>query len=266
MPKPPKQPSKKGRGPEHLFHSWATVARRIHSARVLVLFLDFDGTLVPLRQKPKEVFLDRSVRRLLNRLAAHPRVVLCFISGRQLSDLRQRTGVEGALYFGLHGWERSNGKPGLIQGVVRLHEARRWLEGQVRGLTGIRIEDKGVCFGVHYRGAPDSSIKQTKIAVEKTMARLGSDFRLMAGKKIWEIYPKDMGTKGTAVQDLLKQIPGRKLTIYAGDDATDETAFAQLRGGVTIHVGDAKQTHANFFLEDPSEVLMFLKKLEGAIG
>jgi trehalose 6-phosphate phosphatase len=256
----------RSRGPEYLFDSWPSIARRIHAARQIVLFLDFDGTLVRLRQSPKEVFLGKPARRLLNHLAAHPRVTLCLISGRPLADLRQRAGVAGALYFGLHGWDRSNGKPHSLPAARQLREVCQWVEEQIRGLSGIRLEDKDACFGVHFRGASGPSAKRAKAVVEKALERLGGDFQLMAGKKIWEIYPKDMGTKGAAALSLLKEIAGRKLVIYAGDDTTDETAFASLRNAVTILVGRSRQTQAKFFLGDPAEVMTFLEKLETTIS
>ena len=82
--------AKKALEPQDLFSAWTRVARRLRLAKAIVLFLDFDGTLVRLRRKPKEVFLGEPARRLLRRLARHPRVTLCFISGRQLVDLRRR--------------------------------------------------------------------------------------------------------------------------------------------------------------------------------
>lgn len=102
--------------------------------------------------------------------------------------------------------------------------------------------------------------------VEKAQERLGPGFRLMAGKKIWEIYPNEMGNKGKAAQDLLQELPGRNLAIYAGDDTTDETAFMLLKTGITIRVGKFQDTHAKFFLRGPAEVLTFLKKLEDTLA
>jgi len=247
--------------PQDLFSAWEKVAQRVRSAKAIVLFLDFDGTLVRLRRKPKEVFLGEPARRLLRSLARHPRVTVCLISGRKLADLRRRVRVEGALYFGLHGWERSNGQTASLPGAVRLREAMRSVQEQTRGLPGIRVEDKGICFGVHYRTARDSAAQEARAIVETVLARLGPDFRLLAGKKIWEIYPQEMGSKGIAARDLLKQLPGRKLALYAGDDTTDETAFALLRSGVTIRVGRFRETHAKFLLRSPVEVRAFLKKL-----
>lgn len=248
--------------PEHLFNAWADVAKRVGRAKAIVLFLDFDGTLVRLRPNPKDVTLGERARRLLGLLAAHPQVTLCFISGRQLGDLQQRVRVKGAIYFGLHGWERSDGRALLLPEADKLRKSLDWVREQVRELPGIRVEDKGICFGVHYRTAADSDIREAKLVVDQALARLGSGFRMMAGKKIWEIYPNQMGNKGKAAQGLLRQIPGRKLAIYAGDDTTDETAFAALKSGVTIRVGKFQETRAKYFLRNPAEVLTFLKKVE----
>jgi hypothetical protein len=44
-----------GDGAGYLFDHWPLVARRIRSARHLVLFLDFDGTLTPIRRRPEDV-------------------------------------------------------------------------------------------------------------------------------------------------------------------------------------------------------------------
>ncbi len=266
-PKPsPKRSPVPRTGPEDLFSAWDRVAARAHSAKSIVLFLDFDGTLVRLRRKPKEVFLGEPARGLLRRLARHPRVTLCLISGRQLADLRRRARVKGALYFGLHGWERSDGEPPSLPGVDRLRKAMRSLQRQCRDLPGVRVEDKGICFAVHYRTAPDSAAEQAKAFVDQTLTRLGNEFRLMAGKKIWEVYPQKMGSKGAAAQDLLKQIRGRKLAIYAGDDTTDETAFKLLRSGVTIRVGKFHETCAKFYLRSPVQVRIFLKRLLEVLG
>lgn len=253
------------RGPQHLFEGWAKINRRIRQAGHVVVFLDFDGTLVRLRHNPKEVFLEEPARLAIHKLVRHRHVTLCLISGRQLSDLRQRAPLKGALYFGLHGWQRSNGKTPEMPGARNLREGMKWIQEQVQDLDGIRVEDKGICFGVHYRTARKPAVAKAQALVNKVLKRLGPNFRLMSGKKIWEIYPNDMGSKGKAAKDLLRQIPGRKLVIYAGDDTTDETAFALLRNAITIRVGKFRKTKAKFFLRNPAEVVTFLEMVEEAL-
>lgn len=255
-------PAQSSRRPPNILECWPKIDRRVRLAKHIVVFLDFDGTLVRLRRKPKEVFLGEPARRVLRKLVRHQQVTLCFISGRQLGDLRQRARVEGALYFGLHGWERSGGNASALPSTRQLREEMEWIQRQVCDLSGIRVEDKGICFGIHYRTASKPAVEKARALVKEVLSRLGPDFRLMAGKKIWEIYPKDMGSKGKAAKGLLQQFPGRKLAIYAGDDTTDETAFALLQKGVTIRVGKFQETKAKFFLRNPAEVLKFLGMLE----
>lgn len=263
-PNPRQSPD--GLKPQYLFECWTKVDRRIKRARHIVVFLDFDGTLVRLRRNPKEVFLGAQARRVLRKLVDRLEITLCFISGRQLDDLQQRAGVEGAIYFGVHGWQRSNGQPPNLPGTRKLRKTMEWVQQQVLDIPGIRVEDKGICFGIHYRNARKSAVEKARALVKEVLAQMGPGYKLMAGKKIWEIYPKDMGSKGLAAKDLLRQIPGRKLVIYAGDDTTDETAFALLRNGVTIRVGKFRETKANFFLRSPAEVLKFLEKLEESLA
>jgi trehalose-phosphatase len=258
--------SHQGLKPQNLFDCWTKVDRRLRKARHIVVFLDFDGTLVRLRRKPKEVFLGAPARRVLRKLAARREVTLCFISGRQLADLQHRARVEGAIYFGLHGWQRSNGQQPDMPGTRKLRKTMEWVQRQVSNIPEIRVEDKGICFGIHYRNARKPAVEKARTLVKEVLTRMGPGYELMAGKKIWEIYPKDMGSKGLAAKDLLRQIPGRKLVVYAGDDTTDETAFALLRNGVTIRVGKYRETKANFFLRSPAEVLMFLEKLEESLA
>jgi trehalose-phosphatase len=252
--------------PPHLFDCWDNVVHRVRVAKQIVVFLDFDGTLVRLRHTPGEVFLGEPARRVLRNLVRHRKVTLCFISGRQLVDLRLRARVEGTIYFGLHGWERSNGTPPDLPGTRQLRQTMKWVQQQVRGVSGVGVEDKGICFGVHYRTARKPAVEQACAIVKQALARLGPGFGLLAGKKIWEIYPKDMGSKGKAARDLLQKIPGRKLVIYAGDDTTDETAFALLRNAVTVRVGKFRETKAKFYLKSPTEVLLAIKRLEESLS
>ncbi|MGH9782629.1 MAG: hypothetical protein ACRD88_00445, partial [Terriglobia bacterium] len=74
------------RSPQHLLEAWADVERRIRRAGQLILFLDFDGTVVPIARTPGRVRLAPAVRRLLARLAKQ-RVLVGVASGRRLADV-----------------------------------------------------------------------------------------------------------------------------------------------------------------------------------
>src|SRR5262245_2461975 len=83
----------------------ADLAGRIRAGRRVVLFTDFDGTLVPICDRPLAVELPADGRSLLARVAAHPRAAVAVVSGRDLPDLRPRVGVERIAYAGNHGLE-----------------------------------------------------------------------------------------------------------------------------------------------------------------
>ena len=89
----------------HLFHHWTQVANRFESSPAIALFLDFDGTLAPLKPRPEDVWLDDATRRTLLRLTRSPRFRVWIVTGRRRADVRARVRVTGIRYLGLHGWE-----------------------------------------------------------------------------------------------------------------------------------------------------------------
>lgn len=250
----------------YLFDSWKEVRERIRAARHLAVFLDFDGSLVPLHARPDQVWLDDTGQRLLCRLARHPRVTLVLISGRRRADLRKRVNVPAARYLGLHGWEHRDGhsaRPGSRR-LMRL--ARRMMAERLRGLPGIWIEDKGPIFVVHYRNTSALATRRARKIVRETLDWMQPDLRVLAGRKVWEVVPQEIKGKGAAVSLLLEELPQPTLSIFVGDDVSDEKAFAVLRGEVTVRVGRPRRTGAHFRLRNPLEVRDFLERLQDEIG
>jgi trehalose 6-phosphate phosphatase len=101
--------------------------------------------------------------------------------------------------------------------------------------------------------------------VDETLAR-ASRLRKTGGKKVFELRPQLDWDKGRAVAWLEEELGLRSpqvLTIYIGDDLTDEDAFRQVRGhGVGILVRDeSRPTLAHYALEHPGEVRDFLLSL-----
>jgi trehalose 6-phosphate phosphatase len=247
--------------PRHLFDAWPDVVRRCQSAKHWLLLLDFDGTLAPLTSDPLAARPPREVRQLLGRLVRQPRARVYVISGRPLAYLRSRLKVPGLHLMGLHGWERA-GTAIPERERRRVAQAKRWLRQQLRDAPGIKLEDKGLALALHYR---DATPREVKLAREATLQVLRSSqhaLRLVQGKNIWELLPSFIRGKGAASAQLVARFSRRWLPIYAGDDESDESAFAILRRGVTIHVGENEETKARFWLRDPAEVKEFLSRLE----
>ena len=251
-----------GRGARHLFDCWPQVVRSLHSAPGFALFVDFDGTLVPLRDRPTDVPpLDPSWREILRRLARCKRLTFYVISGRRLADLRKVLPVPGVRLLGLHGWEGRDVPPlDKERGLVR--EARRLLQQRLSKIPQIWLEDKGLGLAVHYRGAAPWSVRLARPIVLDVAKTLGPHIHIVRGDKVWEILPHQIDGKGSAIRALLSQKPPSTLPIIVGDDVTDERAFAVLPRGLTVRVGKNLRTRARYLLRDPEEVNVFLQKLE----
>lgn len=249
----------------HLFDHWSEVQQRLAAARHVALFLDFDGTLAHLRSRPADARLDESTRALLRRLARLPSITLCIISGRRRADLQKRVNVRRAIYLGLHGWERDTGARSAIAARGLLAPARRLLNKRLSDLPHIWVGDKGPCFEVHYNGATGETIRKARAIVRDVLRPLKKQARVLHGRKVWEVLPREIEGKGTAVRALLAEFPRPVLAIYVGDDTSDESAFQALHDGITVRVGRPRRTRAHFELHNPEEVSSFLQRVEAEV-
>jgi trehalose-phosphatase len=256
--------------PPHVFDHWRQVRARLRRAKRLLLLLDFDGTLVGFRRNPRDVKLQEGVRSLLTRLARRRDVSVGFISGRRRTDLVRRVNVAGARYWGLHGWE--NNIRCRLNGSSRrtILSLRRALGSAILQLPGVWLDDKQATLTLHYRGAPPAAARKARAITRKVLTLQAPQFRILRGKKIWELLPPEIGGKGAVVAHLVNGSPAGTVAIYVGDDTTDESAFAALTQGLTIRVGRPNRTHARFRLRNPEEVRKFLERLEtetkGSLG
>ncbi len=250
----------------HLFSEWPQIAAQVRDADGVALFLDFDGTLAPIRPRPEDAHLHDSTRRAITRLTRNPRVRVWLVSGRRLADVRLKTGVPGVCYIGLHGAEGPGRNPLNREAQRLLDRVKRKVGRLVAAMPGIRIEDKGPVIGVHYRGAEESEVAKARSAIRTALAGSNGNLRVLQGRQAWEILPLAVGDKGTAVRRELSRLGRSMLPVYAGDDATDEPAFAALRHGITIRVGRRALTHAKFQLRDTNEVRSFLERLEAELS
>ncbi len=246
----------------YLLECWNDIAQRLRDAGAIALFLDFDGTLAPLRASPEEACLPWPTRRVLQRLTGRPRLRICVISGRRQSDVRERVGVRGIHCIGLYGLEDGRAKTPREDTLQILAQARHMVEKEVPRITGVRLEDKGAAFVLHYRGAPAGSNRRAAGLLTDVLAHFGRRLAVMAGDHVWEVIPRGLRGKGFAARRHWRLTGRGSLPIYIGDDAADESAFAALSSGITACVGPARATRARFLLRNPAEVRTFLERLD----
>src|SRR5271170_4076707 len=140
--------------PGYLLRSWGEIAARIRNAKLCAVLLDFDGTLVKLQRRPWDVRVPQRTKRLLERLAGHPKLFVAIVSGRRCQDLQTRIGVEALHFIGLHGAERERKITKITKAAARiLARAQHGARKRMAAMRGMRIEDKGMSFAVHYREA-----------------------------------------------------------------------------------------------------------------
>jgi trehalose 6-phosphate phosphatase len=253
--------------PRYLFRAWGEIADRLRDAKTCALLLDFDGTLVKLQRRPWEVRVPQRTKRLLQRLARHPRLFVAIVSGRRCLDLQTRVGVEALHFIGLHGAERERITTKITKAAARiLARAQHGARKRMAAMRGMRIEDKGMSFAVHYREASAPIARAAKSCLLDVVEPHQETLRVLDGAMVWEVLPNEIRGKGGAVLDLLSEFPPGTPAIYIGDDGTDETAFCALGDQITIRVGKPQGSAAKYYVRDPGEVIRFLLQLEAELA
>jgi trehalose 6-phosphate phosphatase len=230
----------------------------------LALFLDVDGTLLDIEDHPAGVRAEPSLVALLTHLSEGLGGALSLISGRPVADLDRMFGGTRFAAAGGHGAE------------LRLHPddtvtATDWslpaaVLRRIRAFAGsdpgLLLEEKRGGVSLHYRRAPHLEEQCTEF-VHQLLPELEQDFRLIAGKMVFEFAPKEHH-KGAAITDMMQHEPfaGRR-AVFVGDDVTDEDGFRAVNtlDGITIRVGGGRASEANYALSDVAAVRRWLESI-----
>lgn len=228
------------------------------------LLTDFDGTLSPIAPVPEAAFLHPDIERILPSLKNHLSM-LAVVTGRATADVASKVGLPDILYVGNHGLEWSeNGAyvahPAGVaaeQGVAQaLAEIEQDLRLHAIDLTGLLFENKRLSASIHYR-LMDQPLQFEVILMPIAQRRATEHgLRLSGGKMTLELRPTSSISKGTAVEQIVKD-RGLHGAVFIGDDVTDVDAFRvlrRLRDERTLKAGLAigvlsKDTHPSVIAE-----------------
>lgn len=255
----------------------AVLKEGLQRRRALILLSDFDGTLAPIVDRPQAARLPPRIRQLLTRLARHPRARVGIVSGRSLGTLRRFVGVPNAAYAGCHGleiaWDTFRFRhPQAVRLLPLLERATRRLRRKTSCYRGVLVKPNGLTVSLHYRLADPRVVPALRGVVREILGSAPS-LELLAGKKALELRPRVTWGKGKAarlLRDLLaRSLRARPLTLYLGDDETDEEAFRALAGrAICVAVG-RRRTRAAHRLRSPAAVHAVLgwlaKTLDGTV-
>lgn len=225
------------------------------------LFLDLDGTLLDLQERPHAVRASHELRDLLWRVGNAASGAVAIITGRTIADA---TGIlHGGPNFiaGVHGFEIQRGAS-LVRDAADLSkldiartDVRTLLQEQA---IPALIEDKQASLALHYRHAPEAASAVKRVARDIAERR---GLRVLEGKMVVELIASAR-TKGHALTVFMAAPPfAGRTPIAIGDDHTDEDAFAAADrlGGFGILVGEPRESRASFTLAGPAAVVAWLR-------
>jgi trehalose 6-phosphate phosphatase len=220
------------------------------------LFLDFDGVLAPIVDRPDDAYPTPEARRELERLASRYALV-AVVSGRAGDDVRQRVDVDGVVIAGSHGLELDPDAEGWRDRIEAFADGVEWPD----------VERKTLTVAFHYRTEPDERAARAVLEDVARRAR-AAGLRASFGRKVLEVLPPLDANKGTAVRQLLSDA-GLRRALVAGDDTTDLDAFHALDGlELAVRVAVAAdesppelRATADIVVGSTEELLALLRKL-----
>jgi trehalose 6-phosphate phosphatase len=240
----------------------------------LALFLDYDGTLVPISRTPDDAWPDPMLLELLEKLARQPSIRTIILSGRPLFSLQAMLPVSGLVLAGLYGVEIEIPEQGVIRRAQAetvnavLEQVRDAWAQLIRDHSGFLLEDKGLSVALHSRLADPSEAAAILPKAQAVLTEIASkEFRILGGDRFLEIAPA-AAHKGQAVEYLFDRLALRGAgSIYLGDDDKDEEAFAVIRryNGLPVLVGTRQvDTVALVRLPDPPQARVWLEAIAEA--
>jgi trehalose 6-phosphate synthase/phosphatase len=246
----------------------SVLLKRYRYSASRVLFLDYDGTLVPFASAPRLARPDPELLNLLSRLGGELGNDLVIVSGRSRRDLEEWFGRLPVALVAEHGvWLRPKGGEWRMFKNLNAEwkeRVRPILQLYVDRLPGALVEEKDFSLAWHYRRADP---EQSRVRAQELLDTLADytrniDVQVLEGRKVIEVRPSGIN-KGAAAQEWLKdRAPDFILGI--GDDWTDEDLFRALPPeACSVRVGVAN-TAANYYLSSHTAVRRLLGELSEA--
>ena len=228
-----------------------------------LLFLDYDGTLVPIRELPELAVPDMKLLSLTERLAAVADVVI--ISGRNRDFLDKWFSHLDLIIVAEHGafiryaggeWDSS-----LDQDDGWKERIRPLMDSFTNKCKGSFVEEKRVSLSWHYRNADEdlSALRSIELKNELEESIFNMPLQVIDGHKVVEVKMAGYN-KGTAAKKLTA-LESYDFILAIGDDKTDEELFQALPDhAISLKVGKGP-TRAKYNFLKQSEVIAFVRRL-----
>lgn len=233
------------------------VALEVFARQEMILIaLDFDGTLAPLVDDPEASRMIAPARKALEKLTTLPGVTIAIVTGRAIDSVKRVAEPLNEWFLvGSHGIEV------LSPGEVTDYETP-WLvpgnlikdfEAVIMAHPGTRLEHKPFGLALHTRGVEEQVAREAEAAAHEVCDTWAGDLVVRTGHGIVECSIQE-ATKGNGIAEVRRRL-NPTAVLFAGDDRTDEDGFAVLGAqDVAIRVGGG-ETIAPYRLHDAHAVV-----------
>lgn len=237
-----------------------------------LIFIDYDGTLVPIKERPELAVLTKEQRRTLCRIFNKEHLTFVVVSGRDRRFMSEQLEEFNCDLVAEHGafLRQADGKSWRKRVSSPLES---WYPAVKSVMTefshrtpGSFVEQKKFALCWHYRLSSRSfaEYQARQLIFELNSLTANLPVSVLHGKCVVEVRAME-ATKGSFVSWYLSQnSESHKSEIIAmGDDTTDEEMFSVLGGSSkTIKVGSGVSC-ARYRLRSQNEVIPLLKHIAG---
>ncbi len=242
--------------------------------RPLLLLLDYDGTIVPIRRRPELAVLPDKSRLLLQSLTGKEGIDIVIISGRDRVFLEEQLGAfpvtlaaEHGAIFRRRGSEHWRNRIGA--------DRKRWyalglsiMSDYTKRTPGSFVEKKTFALAWHYRCAQEefAEYQARNLRADMENAMAGLPVTVITGKKVVEVRAAE-ANKGAFLSWYISSTGkrGGRSIIAIGDDATDEEMFAVLPAdAIAIRIGTAT-TCARYYVPTQRDAMQLLKAIDSSV-
>lgn len=222
----------------------SSLIKNLSGAPRLLVISDFDGTIADLTADAYNVPVNTASLAALTRLAGMPDTSVAILSGRHLEGLARVCDLRAPIIrAGSHGNESSLSTGPTAAQREKLDE----IEARLKPLLdtpGAFIERKPFQRVVHTAALKRKDPERAAELLAQAAALEIDGAHVLLGKSIVEFSVTNV-TKGTWIEQVRAEI-NPDVTVFVGDDATDEQGFRVLGPtdvGIKVGTGDTAASH-----------------------
>ncbi len=238
------------------------IAANYNAAKSKILFLDYDGTMVPFEKLPENAKPTQRVFDILDALHNQSNTKVIIITGRDRDTIQEWFGHKDYTLITEHGaWLKESNKDWELMERVD----NKWfeaiapiLESFTDSTPGSLVEEKRYSLAWHFRNVDPDLGKKRANSLKTTIQQLiaNHNLEILEGDKVLEIKVSGV-SKGKSASKMLSE-KEYDFIFAIGDDWTDEHMFKELPNtAYTVKVG-LKKTVAQYYVEDIDQVYNLL--------